>query len=186
MEQKYGKYYTGVGTTLVPIAILLFSILTFVSNVPYHETLLVEELHPTHENVIKYLQYKEHLDQSWEQDVAEHFEEVRGLLTIAIGLLIVLLALIAVCLFYGNMRNILLYGSIGTGGIVIVLAIMPFSPLFTLFHELLFTTVWQYPLESAVIQLYGGSFFPKIFAEALKTALSLATVIGITAFSSRY
>ena len=94
--------------------------------------------------------------------------------------------------FKGNMGRVSFYGGIFSASGLVILALLSlfnFNVVFTRFHEIFFTTVWQFPPDYLLIQLFPAEFFMditiKIFTGSLIGSAFLIFVGYLAYFSKK-
>ena len=137
--------------------------------------------------LINYFRYKEVLDTDFfNQQEKEHMQDVKSLinkLTIAYYISIVLMVLFFI-LYYNttkdfsrSLSSVLIFGSLITISLFILLYFVNFSFLFNIFHISLFESNYLFPANSNIIKLFPESFFSGMFFLILKVAFIKTIVL---------
>jgi integral membrane protein (TIGR01906 family) len=175
------KTRTIIAFILIPILIFLFSTITVVYDKEFYTNELAnlgssENLVAGHEKIAGYLTdggNAASLDSVAGMTAAEksHLADVKDLMK-DLPILFLVLALVWLTLFnrIKEKRKILLYGGLVAVAIPLLLAIVPFDSIFTLFHQLFFPQGnWMFSPDSLLIQIYPIQFFHdaafRIFAQ---------------------
>ena len=132
------------------------------------------------ENVLNYFKNRGDLKFNFTMEETVHLKDVKSLIN-TLNITTAVLAIITAIILILNKETIskqLILAGIISAGIVLILAVIDYSTLFTLFHKTLFTNnYWILPKESLLIKTYPSDFFTN-------ASKRLALNIIITSFVS--
>ncbi len=137
-------------------------------------------------SLISYFRYKETMDTDFfSQQEKEHMQDVKNLINkLIISYYISIVLLVVFFILYYNitkdfsksLSSVLIFGSLTTIIIFILLYFANFSFLFDRFHLIFFESNYLFPADSNIIRLFPESFFSGIFFLILKVAF-IKTII---------
>jgi integral membrane protein (TIGR01906 family) len=186
------KPRTIIAVILIPIIIFLFSAITVVYDSSFYTKELTklgssDKLIAANEQIGNYLNGSGSLDAVAGLTAAEksHLGDVKDLMN-DLPILFLVLALVWFTLLnrIKEKRKVLLYGGILAAAIPLLLYVIHFDSVFSLFHQLFFPQGnWMFSPDSLLIQIYPAQFFYdaafRIFAQcfAIGALISLFSIM---------
>ena len=175
------------------ILIILFSILAI--DLPlmlaYESSLVTLHLADSEQtNTINYLQNKEPLSVDYTKDETSHLNDVQKLMHFANNYFIFVLVIeifLLIAIYQIDKKQFykpFLYGGIVSTAVlllILLLTLIDFSSLFTLFHQIFFPQGnWMFPETGKLVNLFPAAFFYQITKEIfIKSLMSSIIFIGL-------
>ena len=140
-----------------------------------------EAKQPTHQ-LINYFQGTDDIpDVFQDEKEIKHLEDVKKAINASTLLLILSFFIVLLFILFNKkkgIRKIFLFSHSFVFIIAILLIILPFTPLFSIFHEILFSPgSWLFPASSTLIK-----FYPKIFFQDFTKSVIIMSVITCLPF----
>ena len=173
---------------IVLVILFCLAFTSFILLFSYQATLFFFPLTTAQENTLHFLQGKEQLQIEYTEQEMSHLQDVAMMMKILDYILYITFVVSIVILIYSRkeIRQLLFYGgmTILTVVFLIVISILTnFATLFTLFHQLFFPQGnWQFPVGSALLQVFPLSFFVTFSRFMFLPAIVIALLCFIVSF----
>ena len=174
---------------LVRLTVLLLSVSVLFFAEEFHQQLLPRDPQASaaHHALLDYLRGTATLEQTSERaaltpEEASHIQDVKRRVNVARVLLAVLLVIVTGFVIVKprmlDVKKAFFWSGISGIVLVIVLVVIPYDVIFTLFHASLFEQgTWLFPVGTTLANLYGGSFFQITFRAIMAVDFFMNLVI---------